>query len=33
MSHLRNATLGEILVRLRAQHRIERQDGGFVLTR
>ena len=30
---VRNATLGEILVRLRAERRIERQDGGFVLDR
>jgi hypothetical protein len=30
---IRNATLGEILARLRAERRIERQDGGFVLDR
>jgi hypothetical protein len=30
---IRNATLGEILVRLRAERRIQRQDGGFVLER
>jgi len=30
---IRNATLGEILARLRAEHRIERRDGGFVLDR
>jgi hypothetical protein len=30
---VRNATLGEILARLRAQRRIARQDGGFVLER
>ena len=30
---IRNATLGEILARLRAENRIERQDGGFVLDR
>ena len=30
---IRNATLGEILARLRAERRIERRDGGFVLDR
>jgi hypothetical protein len=30
---IRNATLGEILARLRAERRIERLDGGFVLDR
>ena len=30
---IRNATLGEILARLRAERRIERHDGGFVLDR
>jgi hypothetical protein len=30
---IRNATLGELLVRLRAEHRIQRSDGGFVLDR
>jgi hypothetical protein len=30
---IRNATLGEILARLRAEQRIERRDGGFVLER
>ncbi|MEO7987368.1 MAG: AAA family ATPase [Gemmatimonadales bacterium] len=30
---IRNATLGEVLARLRAERRIERQDGGFVLDR
>jgi hypothetical protein len=30
---VRNATLGEILARLRAERRIARQDGGFVLER
>ena len=30
---IRNATLGELLARLRAERRIKRQDGGFVLDR
>ena len=30
---IRNATLGEILARLRAERRIARHDGGFVLDR
>jgi DNA-binding GntR family transcriptional regulator len=30
---IRNATLGELLARLRAERRIERHDGGFILDR